>query len=54
MPLLIGSNEDEGTLFSMLLPADISDDEVIAALPETIVDPRPSPRDTRLVLPAAG
>jgi para-nitrobenzyl esterase len=40
VPLLIGSNEDEGTLFSMLLSADISDEEVITALPETIVDRR--------------
>ena len=40
VPLLIGSNENEGTLFSMLLSADISDEEVIAALPETIADPK--------------
>jgi para-nitrobenzyl esterase len=40
VPLLIGTNEDEGTLFSMLLSADISDEQVVAALPETIVDRR--------------
>jgi para-nitrobenzyl esterase len=40
VPLLIGTNEDEGTLFSMLLPTDISDEQIIAALPETVVDPR--------------
>ncbi len=39
VPLLIGSNQDEGTLFSMLLPTDITDEEIIAALPETITDP---------------
>jgi para-nitrobenzyl esterase len=40
VPLLIGTNEDEGTLFSMLLPTDISDDDIMEALPETVVDTR--------------
>jgi para-nitrobenzyl esterase len=40
VPLLIGTNEDEGTLFSMLLPTDVSDEEIIAALPETVVEAR--------------
>lgn len=39
VPLLIGTNQDEGTLFSMLLPTDITDEDVIAGLPETITDP---------------
>jgi para-nitrobenzyl esterase len=39
VPLLIGTNEDEGTLFTMLLPTDLSDEEVMAALPETCTDP---------------
>jgi carboxylesterase type B len=39
VPLLIGTNQDEGTLFSMLLPTDIADEGVIAGLPETIADP---------------
>jgi para-nitrobenzyl esterase len=39
VPLLIGTNEDEGTLFSMLLPTDITDEDVIARLPEAITDP---------------
>jgi para-nitrobenzyl esterase len=38
VPLLIGTNHDEGTLFSLLLPTDISDDETIAALPDTVTD----------------
>ena len=37
---MIGTNEDEGTLFSMLLPTDISDEEIIVALPETVIDAR--------------
>ena len=40
VPLLIGFNEHEGTLFTMLLPSDLSDDEIYAALPETITDTR--------------
>ena len=40
VPLLIGTNEDEGTLFSLLLPSDVDDAEIIAALPETITDPQ--------------
>jgi para-nitrobenzyl esterase len=39
VPLLIGTNEDEGTLFSLLLPTDITDDEIVAALPDTVTDP---------------
>ena len=39
VPLLIGTNADEGTLFSLLLPTDITDAEVFAALPETVTDP---------------
>ncbi len=39
VPLLIGTNEDEGTLFSLLLPTDVSDDELAAAMPENISDP---------------
>src|SRR5829696_34974 len=38
VPLLIGTNLDEGTLFSLLLPTDITDDELVAALPETVTD----------------
>ena len=38
VPLLIGTNADEGTLFSLLLPTDITDEEIIAALPETVTD----------------
>jgi para-nitrobenzyl esterase len=38
VPLLIGTNLDEGTLFSLLLPSDVSDDEAIAALPDTVTD----------------
>ncbi len=38
VPLLIGTNEDEGTLFNLLLPTDITDDEVIAALPESVTN----------------
>jgi para-nitrobenzyl esterase len=40
VPLLIGTNQDEGTLFTMLLPTDITDEQVIAALPETVIDPQ--------------
>jgi para-nitrobenzyl esterase len=40
VPLLIGFNEHEGTLFTMLLPSDLSDEEICAALPETITDTR--------------
>jgi para-nitrobenzyl esterase len=38
VPLLIGTNEDEGTLFSLLLTTDMSDEEIVAALPETVTD----------------
>jgi para-nitrobenzyl esterase len=38
VPLLIGTNLDEGTLFLLLLPTDITDDELLAALPETVTD----------------
>jgi para-nitrobenzyl esterase len=38
VPLLIGTNEDEGTLFSLLLPTDVSEEEIIAALPQTVTD----------------
>ncbi len=38
VPLLIGTNRDEGTLFSLLLPTDISDADAIAALPDTVTD----------------
>jgi para-nitrobenzyl esterase len=38
VPLLIGTNEDEGTLFSFLLPSDLDDDDIVAGLPETISD----------------
>jgi para-nitrobenzyl esterase len=38
VPLLIGTNEDEGTLFSLLLPTDVTDDEILAGLPETVTD----------------
>ncbi len=38
VPLLIGTNQDEGTLFTLLLPSDITDEEVIAGLPETVTD----------------
>jgi para-nitrobenzyl esterase len=40
VPLVIGTNQDEGTLFSLLLPSDLTDHEILAALPETILDPR--------------
>ena len=33
IPLLIGTNVDEGTLFTLLLPTDVTDEEAIAALP---------------------
>jgi para-nitrobenzyl esterase len=39
VPLIIGSNEDEGTLFMMLLATDATDDEVAAALPDEVRDP---------------
>ena len=38
VPLLIGTNEHEGTLFTMLLPSDMTDDDICAALPETVTD----------------
>jgi para-nitrobenzyl esterase len=38
VPLMIGTNEDEGTLFTMLLPTDLTDEEIIAGLPETVID----------------
>ena len=38
VPLLIGTNLDEGTLFSLLLPTDVTDDELVAALPESVTD----------------
>jgi para-nitrobenzyl esterase len=40
VPLMIGTNEHEGTLFTILLPSDLSDEEIFAALPETITDTR--------------
>ena len=39
VPLLIGTNQDEGTLFSLLLPTDVTNEQILAALPETIIDP---------------
>jgi para-nitrobenzyl esterase len=38
VPLLIGTNEAEGTLFTLLLPTDVTDEEVIASLPDTVTD----------------
>src|SRR5829696_1179625 len=38
VPLLLGTNEDEGTLFSLLLPTDVTDEELVAALPDTVTD----------------
>ena len=38
VPLLIGTNLDEGTLFSLLLPTDVTDDELVAAFPESVTD----------------
>ena len=38
IPLLIGTNRDEGTLFTILLPNDMTDDAIAATLPESIAD----------------
>jgi para-nitrobenzyl esterase len=38
VPLIIGTNEDEGTLFTLILPQDATDEEVASSL-TTVGDP---------------
>ena len=40
VPMIIGTNDDEGTLFTMLLPQGLTDDEMLIALGSSAADPR--------------
>jgi para-nitrobenzyl esterase len=40
VPLIIGTNEDEGTLFGMLLPKDVPDAELVKTLGPGAADPQ--------------
>ncbi len=39
VPLIIGTNADEGTLFSLLLPTDVNDDDLAEGLRHVVRDP---------------
>jgi para-nitrobenzyl esterase len=40
VPLIIGTNEDEGTLFGMLLPQGVTDEELVGSIGPSAPDPR--------------
>jgi para-nitrobenzyl esterase len=40
VPLIIGTNLEEGTLFGMLLPKDVSDDELVHSIGPSASDPK--------------
>jgi para-nitrobenzyl esterase len=39
VPMIIGTNEDEGTFFSMFLPTDLTDEELASSMSRQVRDP---------------